>query len=101
MYAKRIRRRCMVRGCGNVDTFSISRTRENGNTVIICEECLQAALGAVSDVPPGIPEKKKESVPPPLFFTAGVIDNKKEEPKKSTRKKEVEKNEQHEEKEDA
>lgn len=100
MYAKRIRRRCMVRGCGNVDTFSVSRTREQGNTVIICEECLQAALGAVSDVPPGIPEKKKESVPPPLFFAAGVRD-KKEEPKKSTRKKEVEKNEQHKEKEDA
>ena len=40
MYAKRLKRKCMVRGCKNTDTYSISHTRESGNSVIICIDCL-------------------------------------------------------------
>ena len=40
MYAKRLKRKCSVRGCKNTDTFAISRTRELGGSVIICKSCL-------------------------------------------------------------
>jgi hypothetical protein len=71
MYAKRLKRKCMVRGCKNVDTYSISHTREGGNSVIICLDCLSKALTVVNDYKE-IPNVLKKSVAPSLFFNTGV-----------------------------
>lgn len=49
MYAKKVRRKCGVRGCRNTDSYSISYTREAGNTVIICPQCLKQALELVGN----------------------------------------------------
>ena len=44
MYIKRIKRKCGVRGCKNTDVFALSKSREMGNSVIICKACLKDAL---------------------------------------------------------
>lgn len=44
MYIKRIKRKCGVRGCKNTDVFALSKSREMGNSVIICKDCLKDAL---------------------------------------------------------
>ena len=49
MNYKQVKRKCNVRGCKNTASFHISRTREIGNSVIICKECLQEALTAISE----------------------------------------------------
>ena len=71
MFFKRVKRKCHVRGCKNIDSFAISRTREVGNTVIICKSCLERALGAIGEVEPSsksnIPELDSSEAPP-LFF---------------------------------
>ena len=51
MYVRRIKRKCNVRGCRNTDSFSISYTREAGNTVIICEKCLKEAVAEIDKLP--------------------------------------------------
>lgn len=48
MYARKVKRKCNVRGCKNTDCFAVSRTRELGNTVIICRACLERALEKVT-----------------------------------------------------
>lgn len=49
MYARKIKRKCGVRGCRNTDSYAISRVSEPGNSVIICKDCLKAALGVIED----------------------------------------------------
>lgn len=44
MYARRVKRKCGVRGCRNTESYAISRTREAGYSVIICKSCLKEAL---------------------------------------------------------
>lgn len=51
MYVKKMKRICDVKGCKNTDTYSISLSREAGNSVIICKSCLGKALSAIDDVP--------------------------------------------------
>lgn len=48
MNVKKIKRKCDVRGCGNTDSFCISRSRELGGSVIICKRCLSEALEELS-----------------------------------------------------
>lgn len=48
MYTRKVKRKCNVRGCKNTDCFAVSRTRELGNTVIICRACLERALERVT-----------------------------------------------------
>lgn len=73
MYVKQVKRKCNVRGCKNTDCFAISRTREVGNTIIACKDCLRDALGAVDEIDPrtksNIPVANSTAVPP-LFFNA-------------------------------
>lgn len=73
MYVRRVKRKCNVRGCGNTDSFAISRTREAGNSVIICKDCLTAALAATDEIEPdaksNIPAMESATIPP-LFFNA-------------------------------
>lgn len=48
MYIKKIRRKCGNRGCKNTENvYALSKTREMGNSVIICEECLRDALKTI------------------------------------------------------
>lgn len=70
MNVKRVKRKCGVRGCRNTDSFSICRTNEAGNSIIICRSCLSDALSAVD----GYKTRKKPptAAPPPLFFNAAV-----------------------------
>ena len=44
MNIKKIRRKCMVRGCSNKDTYTVSKNREMGNSVIICRDCAEKIL---------------------------------------------------------
>ncbi len=76
MYVKQVKRKCSVRGCKNTECFAISRTREVGNTVIICKSCLGKALGAIDEIDP----KTKSNIPaldntsaPSLFFNAKAL----------------------------
>lgn len=87
MFFKRVKRKCHVRGCKNIDSFAISRTREIGNTVIICKSCLERALGAIDEVEPSsksnIPELDSSDAPP-LFFNTIMKQMPPETPKEST-----------------
>ncbi|NLB82447.1 MAG: hypothetical protein GX800_12750 [Clostridiaceae bacterium] len=72
MYAKRLKRKCMVRGCKNTDTYSISHTRESGNSVIICIDCL---IGGIKSAKKAEKSPKVEYVPtkpPELFFGTAI-----------------------------
>ena len=75
MYVREVKRKCDVRGCNNINCYSISRTREFGNTVIICKSCLGQALGALDEIKPetnsNMPENKTSI--PPLFFNAVAL----------------------------
>lgn len=53
MNVKKIKRKCMVKGCKNKDTYTISKSRDFGNTVLICQSCLQEALELIT--PPKSP----------------------------------------------
>ena len=52
MYAKKLKRRCSVRGCKNTVSYNISRSRELGYSVIICEDCLKDAVEAIKSAQP-------------------------------------------------
>lgn len=76
MFVKQVKRKCSVRGCKSTECFAISRTREVGNTVIICRSCLSEALGDIDKIDP----KTKSNIPtldnttaPPLFFNAKAL----------------------------
>ena len=76
MFVRQVKRKCGVRGCKSTDCFAISRTREVGNTVIICKSCLGKALGAIDEIDP----KTKSNIPaadnttvPSLFFNAKAL----------------------------
>ena len=62
MNVKRIKRKCGVRGCKNIVSFALSKTREFGNSVIMCRECMQEALKATESYTE--PEKVKKEVKP-------------------------------------
>lgn len=69
MYLKRIKRKCMVRGCKNTDTYTMSKTREMGNSVYMCKDCIAEADKAVKSYVE--PEKTmvKKGIKP-LFFNS-------------------------------
>ena len=92
IYLRQVKRKCSVRGCKNTDCYAVSRTREVGNTVIICKNCLGMALNAVDEIDP----KTRSNVPPvdnndvpPLFFNAKVKKTEAEEAKAKTEAKET------------
>lgn len=47
MYVKKIKRKCGVRGCKNIESYAISKTREMGNSIIVCKDCLMDALNTI------------------------------------------------------
>jgi hypothetical protein len=61
MNVKKIKRKCGVRGCKNIDNvYAISKTREMGNSIIICKDCLVDALRSIEGYTE--PEKVKKEV---------------------------------------
>ena len=62
-----VKRKCNVRGCREVQSFAISKTRETGMSVIICKNCLEEAIKSVKDFK--MPEKPVFSgAVPELFY---------------------------------
>ena len=49
MYVKKIKRKCGVKGCKNTESYAISKTREMGNSIIACKECLLEALAQIEE----------------------------------------------------
>ena len=72
MHVKKVKRRCSVRGCRSTDTFTISRSREVGNSVIICKSCLEKALEAVENYENGVVVEPQHKGIPSLFFIGAV-----------------------------
>ena len=71
MFVRQVKRKCSVRGCKNTDCFAISRTREVGNTIIVCKSCLEEALGAIDEMDPRAKSNINvldNTLAPPLFF---------------------------------
>lgn len=64
MNVRKIKRKCGVRGCKNVESFVISKTREMGNSIIMCRDCMAEALKSTESYAEPIKEKK---APKPLF----------------------------------
>lgn len=71
MRVVRLRKKCMVRGCGNLETYAISRGWSEIGNVFICENCLKDALEGIAEA-----RKKKEQ-------TAKAVDEKVDEIEKS------------------
>lgn len=67
MVVKKVRRRCGVRNCKHTECYAISKTREAGNSVIICKDCLEEALQRINGAPAEDKEPRKTEIPP-LFF---------------------------------
>ena len=57
MNVRKIKRKCMMRGCKNTESYSLSLTREMGNSVILCAECAKKAYETINEY-----EKPKEEV---------------------------------------
>ena len=66
MNVKKIKRKCGVKGCRNTETYTISKVRDFGDTVLICESCLKESLEAIKNY--GKEPPKKEAAPPPNMF---------------------------------
>ena len=65
MYVKRIKRICGVRGCKNTDVFALSKSRDMGNSVIICKDCLKDALASIENY---VEPEKVKTERKPLFY---------------------------------
>lgn len=69
MYVKKIKRKCGVRGCKNTESYAISKSREMGNSIIACKECLMEALAIIE-------EQNKPIEEPITFKEAPAIEEK-------------------------
>ena len=51
MKVKKLKRKCSVRGCKNVaNVYALSKTREMGNSVIMCSDCMKEALQSIKEL---------------------------------------------------
>ena len=74
MYVKKLRRKCGVRGCRNLESYTLSLRSESGNSVIICRDCLEAALKAIDKYEKDAPKVKKSTAKDtPLFYHPELI----------------------------
>lgn len=66
MKVKKIKRICGVRGCKNTaNVYALSKTREMGNSVIMCSDCMKDALASIENLEvavPSVAEKEPEPV---------------------------------------
>ena len=42
---RKVHRQCSVKGCRNTTSYNYSRSREIGNSVIMCERCAREFVG--------------------------------------------------------
>ena len=68
MNVKKIKRKCMVKGCRNTETYTISKVRDFGDTVLICPSCLKEAAAAIENYAE-VKAKEKAGTPPAMFYT--------------------------------
>lgn len=73
IYAKKLKKKCMIRGCGNTETFALSRSGSEFGNVFICASCLAEGLSQVDEARKDFDEKEKNkaskpSSPAPLFY---------------------------------
>jgi len=61
----------MVMGCRNTETYTISKVRDFGNTVLICEICLKEALKEIKNY--GKPKPAQKVEPPPSPFYTDIV----------------------------
>lgn len=66
MYLRKVKRKCSVRGCKNTQAYSVSKTREAGNSIIMCKQCMDEAAKAAQNF--AEPPKTVMKSPPDLFF---------------------------------
>lgn len=65
MYIKKIKRKCGVRGCKNIDNvYIISKSREMSYSLILCKDCMKEALAMTDEY---VEPKKVVKVDRPLF----------------------------------
>ena len=65
MYVKKIKRICGVRGCKNTDVFALSKSKDMGNSVIACKDCLKDALSSIENY---VEPEKVKTERKPLFY---------------------------------
>lgn len=84
MKVKKIKRKCGVRGCKNIDNvFIISKTREMNNSLIMCTDCMKSALAEAENYvePPKVKKEDKPLFPhPELNVTLSTVADKEPEP---------------------
>ena len=86
MYIKKIRRKCGNRGCKNTENvYALSKTREMGNSVIICEECMRDALKTIDEAKQPIKVEKVEE--PVVEETVVAVEEQKETKPKTKQSK--------------
>lgn len=61
MYVKKIKRICSVRGCKNTEVYALSKSRDMGNSVIICKDCLKDALASIENYVEPVKVKKERT----------------------------------------
>lgn len=61
MYVKKIKRICGVRGCKNTEVYALSKSRDMGNSVIICKDCLKDALASIENYVEPVKVKKERT----------------------------------------
>lgn len=50
MYVKKVKRICGVRGCKNThNVYALSKSREMGNSVIMCRDCMKDAFDSTEN----------------------------------------------------
>lgn len=78
IYAKKLKKKCMVRGCGNIESFALTKSLSDIGNVFICASCLAEGLSQVDEARKNFDETRadkpeKASAPPPLFYHPTVI----------------------------
>lgn len=61
MYVKKIKRICGVRGCKNTEVYALSKSKDMGNSVIICKDCLKDALASIENYVEPVKVKKERT----------------------------------------
>ncbi len=65
MKVRKIRRKCMVQGCRNINTYALTASREFGHSVIICADCAKAAVEAIEmkEGNPSLSQQNRDTSP--------------------------------------
>ena len=93
MYVKKVRKKCMVKGCRNTDCFTLTTGGAFGNSVIICGRCLKDAAFEIEHFDPHKIYRTPKSAPPSLFFSDKLASRTEEAEKQETPEKTPEKQE--------